>query len=226
MLTLRCVTFAVADPGPVAGFWSSLLDRPARPDEEGTLLPATPTQVGLRFVPTETSAAQQGENWIHLHWAGEGTQGQEATHRRALELGARPVDVGQRPDEGHLVLADPGGNPFCILPDDSAFTAGCGPLAEVACDGSREVGLFYSRLLGWPLVWDEQEETAIQAPVGGTKVAWGGPPVAPAEQRVGQWFEVLADGSDDLARLADLGAVAVADAWFRDPDGSRLRVAD
>ena len=27
--------------------------------------------------------------------------------------------------------------------------------------------------MGWPLVWDQDEETAIQSPLGGTKIAWG-----------------------------------------------------
>jgi hypothetical protein len=33
---------------------------------------------------------------------------------RALELGARHADVGQRPEEEHVVLADPDGNEFCL----------------------------------------------------------------------------------------------------------------
>ncbi len=33
----------------------------------------------------------------------------------ALRLGARHIDVGQRPEEGHVVLADPDGNEFGLL---------------------------------------------------------------------------------------------------------------
>lgn len=58
------------------------------------------------------------------------------------------------------------------------FLAGCGFLGEVSCDGTREVGLFWRDALGWPLVWDQDEETAAQSPRGGTKVSWGGSPVA------------------------------------------------
>ena len=77
------------------------------------------------------------------------------------------------------MLADPEGNEFCVIEPGNAFLAGCGFLGELACDGTRDVGLFWSEALGWPLVWDQDEETAIQSPRGGTKVAWGGPPVAP-----------------------------------------------
>ena len=59
------------------------------------------------------------------------------------------------------------------------FLAGCGFLGEVSCEGTREVGLFWRDALGWPLVWDQDEETAVQSPAGGTKVSWGGPPVPP-----------------------------------------------
>lgn len=62
---------------------------------------------------------------------------------------------------------------------DPEDLAGCGLLGEVACDGTREVGLFWRDVLGWPLVWEHDQEIAIQSPHGGTKVAWGGPPVAP-----------------------------------------------
>jgi hypothetical protein len=34
--------------------------------------------------------------------------------------------------------------------------------------------------LGWPLVWDQDQETAIRAPDGtGPLITWGGPPAAP-----------------------------------------------
>jgi hypothetical protein len=48
--------------------------------------------------------------------------------------------------------------------------------------GTRQVGLFWSKALGWPLVWDRGQQTAIQSPRGGTKLAWDtwdGTPVTP-----------------------------------------------
>lgn len=63
------------------------------------------------------------------------------------------------------------------------YLAGCGFLGELACDGTREVGLFWSNALDWLLVWDQDQETAIQSPDGGTKISWGGEPAAPPEVR-------------------------------------------
>jgi hypothetical protein len=41
---------------------------------------------------------------------------------------------------------------------------------QTHCDGTRAVGCFWSSALGWPLVWERDQETAIQSPRGGTKV--------------------------------------------------------
>src|ERR1019366_8490936 len=35
--------------------------------------------------------------------------------RGLLGLDARHIDIGQRPEEGHVVLADPEGNEFCVI---------------------------------------------------------------------------------------------------------------
>src|SRR6266511_513022 len=48
---------------------------------------------------------------------------------------------------------------------------------SITCDGTK-VGYFWSEALGWPLVWDQDEETAIRAPDGsGPFITWG-PPLA------------------------------------------------
>ena len=56
------------------------------------------------------------------------------------------------------------------------------------CDGTKELGHFFSAVLGWPLVWDQDEEIAIQAPTGdGPKITWSGPPLpVKAEQAPGR----------------------------------------
>jgi Glyoxalase-like domain len=35
--------------------------------------------------------------------------------QRLIDMGARPADVGQRPEHSWVVLADPEGNEFCVL---------------------------------------------------------------------------------------------------------------
>ena len=43
----------------------------------------------------------------------------------------------------------------------------------LACVGSQAVGYFWSEALGWPLVRDQDRETAIRSPHGGPKITWG-----------------------------------------------------
>ncbi|MDQ0632371.1 hypothetical protein QFZ40_000280 [Arthrobacter pascens] len=40
---------------------------------------------------------------------------------QALRLGAMRVDIGQTGDEGWVVMADPGGNLFCILQSQADY---------------------------------------------------------------------------------------------------------
>jgi hypothetical protein len=145
----------------------------------------------------------------------------------AVASGGRHVDVGQRPAEGHIVLTDPGGEAFCVIEPGNAFLAGCGRLGEVAGDGTRAVGLFWRDALGWPLVWDRDGETAVQSPDGGTKIAWGGPPVAVKRGRNRQRFELATSDVDaEAARLTALGATRLADRdggiELADPDGNEF----
>ncbi|MEP6697885.1 MAG: VOC family protein [Pseudonocardiales bacterium] len=227
---LLALTLDAHDPPRLAQFWSGVLSREIVEDAGGALLPGDDTQLGLRFVPSV--AKKVGPNRMHLHLTSANPADQQQTVATALKLGARHIDVGQRPEEGHVVLADPEGNEFCVIEPGNAFLAGCGLLGELACDGTREVGLFWREALGWPLVWDQDQETAIQSPHGGTKVAWGGPPVAPKEVRNRQRFYLApADGDQggEVDRLVSLGAtrpevgedgiVALAD-----PDGNEFCV--
>lgn len=225
---LLAVTYDAHDPARLARFWGGMLRRDAVEDAGGLLLAGTPTQVGLRFVPGRP--AGEHLNRLHLHLTSASPDHQRDTVAAAVATGAAHVDLGQSPEEGHVVLADPAGNHFCVIEAGNRFLAGCGFLAEVACDGTRDVGLFWSAALAWPLVWDENQETAVQSPLGGTKVAWGGPPVAPKTVRNTSRFLLAAtDVRTDVDRLVSLGATVVStdadgSVELTDPDGNEFGV--
>jgi hypothetical protein len=229
---LLTVTFDAYDAVRLARFWAAMLGREVVEDAGGALLPGDNTQIGLRFVPGRVAKVGPQRD-LHLHLTSAGPGDQQQTVTTALGLGAGHLDVGQLPEEEHVVLADPEGNPFCVIEPGNGYLAGCGRLGEVACDGPREVGLFWSEALGWPLVWDQDEETAIQSPHGGTKVAWGGPPVTPKQGRNPQRFDLVRAGGDPQAevdRLVSLGATRLdvdADGavLLADPDGNEFRVS-
>ncbi|ROS74490.1 VOC family protein [Cellulomonas sp. PhB143] len=226
-LRLDWVVFDAHDPGRLARFWAELLERDSSDGIYGPQLPGAAGQLGLAFCARPE--ARSGPNRAHLHLTSTTHRDMDATVASALRLGASHLDVGQTPDEGHVVLADPEGNEFCVIPPGNAYLEGCGVLGELNGEGTRELGQFWSSALDWPLVWDRDGETAVQAPAGGTKISWSGPPVAPVTGRIRQHLALSTDDLDgDLARLLALGASRVArrgpDGTFRlaDPDGQEL----
>jgi predicted enzyme related to lactoylglutathione lyase len=153
-----------------------------------------------------------------------------------IELGARHVDIGQGPDEPHVVLADPEGNEFCVIAPDNSFLADCCRLGSINCDGTREVGYFWSAALGWPLVWDQDEETAIRAADGtGPFITWSGPPLMPKTGKNRLHLHIATpdhgDQRAEVDRLVSLGATRIdigqGDVdWvvMADPDGNEFCV--
>ena len=232
---LHALCFDANDPLRLARFWAGFLGWEMSDDfSEGiVLLPSDDTGFRMRFLPTQER--KTGQNQMHFDLTSTSLDDQQQAVARALELGARHIDIGQRPEEGHVVLADPEGNEFCVIPPGNAFLAECGFIGALACDGSQEVGYFWSQALGWPLVWDQDQETAIQSPRGGTKIAWGGPPVRPKTGKNRLHFDLAPPAGGDLQaevdRLVSLGATRidvgqgeVDRVVMADPDGNEFCV--
>ncbi|WP_338898660.1 VOC family protein [Streptomyces sp. TG1A-60] len=240
---LFALCFHASRPPALARFWSGVLgwELTDDPHDGITLLPGDDTGFRLRFLPTQERKA--GPNRMHFDLTSTSLEDQRQTVARALELGARHIDIGQRPEEGHVVLADPEGNEFCVIEPGNKFLADCGFIGALACDGSQEVGYFWSEALGWPLVWDQDQETAIQSPHGGPKITWGGPPVAPKAGRNRLHFDLAprvdGDRRTEVDRLLTLGATRTDTdtctgtapgqdespyVTMTDPDGNEFRV--
>src|SRR4051794_7431498 len=94
---LSAVAFDAHDPLRLARFWAAVLDREVVVEVGSVLLPGEDGQLGLRFVPSQ--AEKRGPNRMHLHLTSAGPTDQEQTVATALGLGARHLDVGQRPEE-------------------------------------------------------------------------------------------------------------------------------
>jgi Glyoxalase-like domain len=224
-MRLEAVRFEVADALAVAQFWAVLLEREVLAESGSALVSGDETQVGLRFVTSDTE--QVGPRRLHLHLTSSSLEDHHRTVDRALRLGGRHIDVGQEADDDFVVLADPGSNEFCVIGPDNNFLAGTSYLGEVTCEGTRDVGLFWRDALDWSLVWDRNQETAVQSPRGGTKVSWGGPPVEPKHGRNRQRFDLMtADPSSEAERLVSFGATLLADLVdgleLADPDGNEF----
>jgi catechol 2,3-dioxygenase-like lactoylglutathione lyase family enzyme len=208
-LHLVALAFDASDPARLAPFWAGVLGREMVEEPDGgiVLLPSADTEFRIEFYPTD--APKHGPNQMHFDLTSSSLEDQQATVARALELGGRHLDIGQG-DVDHVVLADPDGNEFCVIEPGNNFLADTGTIGALAGDGLQEVGYFWSEALGWPLVWDQDEETAIQSPSGGTKITWGGPPVEPKTGKNRLHLDLAPPAGGDQAaeveRLIALGA--------------------
>jgi catechol 2,3-dioxygenase-like lactoylglutathione lyase family enzyme len=231
-LSFLCVD--AHDPEKLARFWAAVLERQMVQDEDGDFfVRGDDTELPVYFLASEEP--RRGPNQMHFDLTSTSSKDQQAIVTRALKHGAEHLDIGQGPDAQHVVLQDPEGNEFCVIPPGNAFLADTGTIGALSCDGTRAVGLFWSEVLGWPLVWDQDEETAIQSPSGGTKISWGGPPVAEKTGK-NRWHLDIAPplGGDQQAevdrlvalgaRRADIGQGDVRWVVMADPDGNEFCV--
>ncbi len=224
---LHALSVAALDPGRVTAFWSAFLGWPLEVrDGEWWVIPSGDSGFRMHFHQTETPKSV--ENLMHFDVHSDSLDDQAAKVARVLGLGGGHYDVGQRGDEGHVVVADPELNAFCVVEPGNSFLAGTGLVGCLSSDGTPEVGRFWSAALGWPLVWDRDEETAIQSPTGGSKISWGGPPYA-SRAGADRWtYELVTDDdvSSENDRLVALGARVVSRdgevLTLTDPDGNRF----
>jgi catechol 2,3-dioxygenase-like lactoylglutathione lyase family enzyme len=231
---LVALVFDANDPERVAHFWSGFLGRELVRAPNGALALEAEGESGFRIVFSPTTHPKVGPNRIHFDTTSDSLEDQQRKVALALELGGRHLDIGQGPDVDHVVLADPEGNEFCVVEPGNSFLAGTGRIGALSCDGSRAVGLFWSAALGWPLVWDQDEETAIQSPHGGSKISWGGPPFNPKPGKNRLHLDVApVDGDQPAeverlvalgARRVDIGQGDVDRVVLADPDGNELCV--
>lgn len=228
---LVCVAVRAERPHALADFWARLLGWPVvldRPDRVAVAAPdpAFPGPIlTFRPAPPDTPA-HIGTNRLHLDLAAYSPAQQAARVRQALELGARPLDIGQGVVPW-VVLADPEGNEFCVLEPRPEYE-GTGAVAAVVVRGAApdRLAAFWSAAIGRPVLRDDGV-AGLRSPTG-----------------LGSWLEFVpgaADGDDrlhlDLAtrhrpaaaeRLCAAGAASLAGPGpcgapvFADPERNRF----
>ncbi len=162
-MTSRLVNLCIDanDVPRLARFWATALQweiEDETADEIG-VQPTDGTPFRLLFLPVPEPKV--GKNRVHLDLTSTSIDDQNELVEKLLALGGRHIDIGQDPNDTHVVLADPEGNELCIIDPGNKFLAGTGRLGAINSDGLRATGYFWSKVLGWPLVWDQDEETAI-----------------------------------------------------------------
>jgi hypothetical protein len=206
---LVALAFNAIAPNQMARFWARALRWDIREDGRFGVELAPTDATSFRVLILPAADEKVGQNRIHFDLTTTSAGDQTNTVAELLANGATHIDIGQDINDTHVVLADPEGNELCVIEPDNRFLAGCPRLGAVNCDGTHALGCFWSEALAWPLVWDHDEETAIQAPDGtGPKITWSGPPLMPKVGRERFHFHVApAPGSSAPATLDDLLAL-------------------
>jgi Glyoxalase-like domain len=237
-VSTRLVTlcFDANDPLPLARFWAATLhwDIHEEVDDEVSLLPTDGTRFVLLFLPV--AEPKTGKNRIHLDLVSESSEHQSEMVDRLIALGARRVDIGQPSDADHVVLADPEGNEFCVVRRGD-FLATTGLIGAIVFEPADPiVGQFWSEATGWPIVYDQDGDTAIRAPDGRGPFVTFGPPTGAAKTGKNRLHLDIAppiDGDQDAeverlialgARRVDIGQGDVEWTVLADPAGNEFCV--
>ena len=117
-MRIQCLVVDCHDPDAVATFWEAALAWRRTYETAGQIAlepPAGSAEDGiapdLLFLRVPDPAP--GKNRLHLDLRPDD---QEREVRRLIALGARRASVGQPSDVPWVVMADPEGNEFCVLP--------------------------------------------------------------------------------------------------------------
>lgn len=96
------------DPTRMARFWADVLGWDMDDDVHTgmAVLPNDDTGFRFRFRPTQEQKV--GPNQMHFHLTSTSLENQQQTVERSLFFGARHLDVGQLPEEGHGGNRHPG----------------------------------------------------------------------------------------------------------------------
>jgi predicted enzyme related to lactoylglutathione lyase len=109
------ITVDCADPERVAGFWSELLHRPIG-GRKGPYVWLTRGRGGIGLGFQRVAEGKTAKNRVHIDVSGPDVS---EIKERVEALGGRRLD-GYR-EGGFLVMADPEGNEFCIVPETLNF---------------------------------------------------------------------------------------------------------
>jgi catechol-2,3-dioxygenase len=110
------------DPNRLARWWAEVLDYQVLREAVGEVTIGRDGD-GPRLVFIRVPDGKSEKNRLHLELHPEH---QDAEVERLLDMGARRADVGQPQDAGWVVLADPEGNEFCVLPGGAQAEPGFG----------------------------------------------------------------------------------------------------
>jgi catechol 2,3-dioxygenase-like lactoylglutathione lyase family enzyme len=115
MLKIGAIVWGVPDIPRGVAFWSEALNYELRyplrmkPSPDFAILVPKDGE-GVQFSLNKVTSDKPKRHHLDLF-----TEDQAAEVERLLKLGATRVDWNYEPDADYIVLADPDGNPFCVI---------------------------------------------------------------------------------------------------------------
>jgi len=233
---LENIALDARDPRRLGRFWEALLggETLTETDDLVETRLALPDGPFLDLCLPRVADPRPEEPRLHLDVAGGARQAEVVD--RALALGARHLDLGQG-DVPWVVLADPEGNPFCVMEDRPEYRAS-GTVAALPLDSAdpdRDAG-FWTAASGWVPVTSSMP-VALRHPSGRGPLLELCPEQRP--KRPGEknrlHLDARCDPGEDLdeqaGRLLDLGGRRLEHDWgdlpwqvLLDPSGNEVCV--
>lgn len=232
---LENVTVDAEHPAELARFWSELLSWPIalEDDDEVDVRGDDDFDGELVFVPVP--GPKKAKNRVHLDLRSDSLEHQHEIVEHAVELGARPADIGQG-KVPWVVLHDPEGNEFCVLEPREVYRD-TGKLAAVVLDAREPLPLarFWSAASGWPVVDGDTRYPALRDPSGRGPFLEFVPNTEDKRTKNRVHLDVRPYARDDLneevrrlvelgAQHADIGQRDVPWVVLRDPEGNEFCV--
>lgn len=146
---LENVVVDAVEPRVLGRFWETALGAETLTDEPDVFETRLTVGSGPVLDLCFPRVPQPPSEPLRAHLDLRGGDAQEATVERLLGLGARHLDIGQG-DVPWVVMADPEGNPFCVMEERAAYVD-TGPVASFplhSADPERDAD-FYAWLTGW-----------------------------------------------------------------------------
>jgi hypothetical protein len=148
---LENLGYDARDPRRLGRFWEQALGATTLTDEPDIFETRLEHPGGPALDLCFPRVPEAADGPLRLHLDLYGGEHQQQVVDRLLALGARHLDIGQG-DVPWVVLADPEGNPFCVMEEREAY-AGTGPVAALPLDSAdpdRD-----ARFWGWLTGWTE-----------------------------------------------------------------------
>lgn len=198
---LENLVFDAVDPHGLGRFWEAALGSQVLTDEpdvyETRLSVLGGPDLDLCFQRVSEPPADD----LRLHLDLRGGREQAAVVDRLLGLGARHLDIGQH-HVPWVVLADPEGNPFCVMEERPSYVD-TGPIAALpidSCDPAVDAD-FWRWLTGWVAAPDGTDESLRHPSQHGLVLAFCPEPAPKGRAKNRLHLDVRLEPTDNLESL-------------------------